>query len=42
LEIVNEIDNVEDKDMDGRLILKFILRLYIPELSYGLISLRIR
>jgi hypothetical protein len=40
LEIVNEIDNVEDIDMDGRLILKLILKVYIPELSYGLISLR--
>jgi hypothetical protein len=38
LEIVNERDNVEDIDMDGRLTLKLILIVYIQELYYGLIS----
>jgi hypothetical protein len=41
LEIGNERDNVEDTDMDGRLIINLILKAYIQELSYGLISLKI-
>jgi len=41
LEIVNERYNAEDIDMNGTLILKLILKIYIQELSHGLISLKI-